>query len=250
MLTWSRGFTINYESAGTGPPVVLVPGTLSSAAQWELFGYTRALAIDARVVAVDPLGHGLSDKPHAPDAYAAEGVIADLLAVLDAADIEQATVWGYSRGGWIAYGLAAAHPERVTRLVVGGFGAHAHAAELSLQSAWFEHLSRADWSGFWRTFGIEDSALLRPVEEANDPLAIAAAVAGSQRPTRAVDLAAVSCPTFHYVGAQDWIAEYVAADAEALGAPVKFLPGAQHLEAFAQAVPALAAVTPWLRGSP
>ncbi len=249
MQTRSRGFTINYESAGSGPPVVLVPGTLSSAAQWELFGYTRALGADARVVAVDPLGHGFSDKPHAPDAYEATGVIADLVAVLDAADIEQASLWGYSRGGWIAYGLAAAHPERVTRLVVGGFGAHAHAAELSLQSAWFEHLSRADWPSFWRTLGIEDAEPLRSIEEANDPLAIAAAVAGSQRPTRAVDLDAINCPTFHYVGAQDWIAEYVAADAEALGAPVKFLSGARHLEAFADAAPALAAVTPWLRGS-
>ncbi|MGH2870554.1 MAG: hypothetical protein ACRDNK_23670 [Solirubrobacteraceae bacterium] len=45
MQTRSRGFAINYESVGTRPPVMLVPGTLSSAAQWELFGYTRALGV-------------------------------------------------------------------------------------------------------------------------------------------------------------------------------------------------------------
>jgi pimeloyl-ACP methyl ester carboxylesterase len=80
----SRGFTINYEVRGDGPPLVLVPGTLSSAAQWELFGYVETLCDIYRVVSVDPLGHGRSDKPHDPDAYAAAGVTADLLAVLDA----------------------------------------------------------------------------------------------------------------------------------------------------------------------
>jgi pimeloyl-ACP methyl ester carboxylesterase len=227
--TRSRGFMIHYEVAGTGLPLVLVPGTLSSAAQWELFGYVRALAEEFRVVSVDPLGHGRSEKPHAPDAYHAAGVTADLVAVLDAEGIEQSTVWGYSRGGWIAYRLAATYPERVARIVIGGFASHAHQAELPGQSAWCEHLSRSDWAAFWRLLGIEDRRPLKPIERDNDPLAIAAAVAGSQRPTRYVDLEAVRCPSLHYVGGDD--------------------PGAAHLGAFADAAPALGAVRPWLTGS-
>ena len=54
----SRGFTIHYEARGAGPPLVLVPGTLSSAAQWELFGYVDMLCERYRVISVDPLGHG------------------------------------------------------------------------------------------------------------------------------------------------------------------------------------------------
>jgi len=242
VYTRSRGFTIHYEVAGTGLPLVLVPGTLSSAAQWKLFGYVRAVADEFRVVSVDPLGHGLSEKPHSPDAYDAAGVAADLVAVLDAEGIERATVWGYSRGGWIACGLAATYPERVARIVIGGYASHAHEAELPIQSAWFEHLSRGDWTAFWRSFGIEDRRPMKQVEQDNDPLAIAAAVAGSQRPTRYVDLQAVRCPSLHYVGGEDWIADHVRSDAAVLGAPLAILPGATHLTAFADAVPALQAV--------
>jgi pimeloyl-ACP methyl ester carboxylesterase len=242
----SRGFTIHYEARGAGPPLVLVPGTLSSAAQWELFGYVETLCDTYRVISVDPLGHGRSDKPHDPDAYAAAGVTADLLAVLDAEDVDRASVWGYSRGGWITYRLAAEHPERVQRIVVGGFASHAHRAEVPMQSAWIEQLGAGDWAGFWRTFNIEDRGPLTPIEEANDPLAIAAAVAGSQRPTRYVDLAGIRCPSFHYVGDQDPIARYVRADARTLAAPAEVCPEATHLTAFANPEPAIAAVSSWL----
>jgi pimeloyl-ACP methyl ester carboxylesterase len=237
---------IHYEVAGAGLPLVLVPGTLSSAAQWELFGYVRVLAEEFQVVSVDPLGHGRSEKPHAPDAYDAIGVTDDLVAVLDAEGIEQATVWGYSRGGWIAYRLAATHPERVARIVIGGFASHAHEAELPIQSAWREHLSCGDWTAFWRLHGIEDRRPLKRTEQDNDPLAIAAAVAGSQRPTRYVDLEAIRCPSLHYVGGADWIGDHVRSDAAALGAPLAVLPGATHLSAFADAELALGAVRPRL----
>ena len=249
MQAQSRGFTIHYEARGAGPPLVLVPGTLSSAAQWELFGYVEMLCNRYRVISADPLGHGRSDKPHDPDAYAAAGVTADLLAVLDAEDVDRATVWGYSRGGWITYRLAAEHPERVQRMVVGGFASHAHQAEVPMQSSWIEHLGAGDWAGFWRTFNIEDRGPLAPIEAANDPLAIAAAVAGSQRPTRYVDLAAIRCPSFHYVGERDPIAAYVRADARTLAAPVEVCPAATHLTTFANAEPATAAVLSWLERS-
>jgi pimeloyl-ACP methyl ester carboxylesterase len=246
METRSRGFMIHYEVTGTGPPLVLVPGTMSSAAQWTLFGYIAELTDEFRAIAVDPLGHGRSDKPHAPDAYAAAEVTADLLAVLDAEGLERATVWGYSRGGWLACLLAAAHPERVERIAIGGFASHAHEAEVPLLSGWVEHLGRGDWDAFWRTFGVEDRAPLKPIEEENDPQAVAAAVAGSLQPTREVDLRAIQCPSVHYVGGEDWIVDHVRADAAMLDAPFHVLPGRTHLTAFADAAQALAVVRPGL----
>lgn len=71
-------------------------------------------------------------------------------------------------------------------------------------------------------------------------------MAGSQRPTRYVDLRAIRCPSLHYVGAQDWIADHVRADAAALGAPLEVLPGATHLSAFSGAAAVLGAVRRWL----
>ena len=246
MQTQSRGFTIHYEDSGTGSPLVLVPGTLSSAAQWELFGYVGALREAYRVISIDPLGHGCSDKPHDPDAYLAAAVTADLVAVLDAEGLDRVTVWGYSRGGWLTYRLAADHPERVQRIIIGGFASHAHLAELPRQSAWIEHLSRRDWTGFWRTWGIDDPGPLAQIEAANDPLAVAAAVAGSQRPDRRVDLEAIRCPSFHYAGDLDPVAAHVRADARALGAPVATFSAATHLSAFTDARAALDAVSAWL----
>ncbi len=246
MKTQSRGFTIHYEAAGTGPPLVLLPGTMSSAAQWQLFGYIEELAREHRVLAVDPLGHGQSEKPHDADAYAPADVTADILAVLDAEELEQASVWGYSRGGWLAYRLAASYPERVARIAIGGFASHAHQAEVPRLSDWVEYLGRGDWAAFWRTFGVNDHRPLKAIEDANDPLAVAAAVAGSMQPTRAVDLQAIQCPSLHYVGGQDWIVDHVRADAAALQAPVNVLDGLTHLTAFADARQALAIVRPGL----
>jgi pimeloyl-ACP methyl ester carboxylesterase len=246
MNTQSRGFTIHHEAGGAGPPLVLLPGTMSSAAQWKMFGYIEELAGEHRVLAVDPLGHGQSDKPHDPDAYAPADVTADILAVLDAEALEQATVWGYSRGGWLACRLAAAYPERVARIAIGGYASHAHQAEVPRLSAWVEHLGRADWAAFWRTFGVDDHRPLKPIEDENDPLAVAAAVAGSLQPTRSVDLQAIQCPSLHYVGGQDWIVDHVRADAAALHAPVHVLDDLTHLTAFAAAGQALAIVRPGL----
>ena len=131
MQTTSRGFRIHYTVDGEGPPLMLVAPTLGAAEHWLDAGYVAALAPSWRVINVDPLGHGNSDTPHDPDAYEAAGVTKDQVAVLDAEGVDKATVWGYSRGGWLACSLAAAHPERVDQIVVGGFAMHAHEEQVA-----------------------------------------------------------------------------------------------------------------------
>jgi 2-succinyl-6-hydroxy-2,4-cyclohexadiene-1-carboxylate synthase len=71
-----------------------------------------------RTVAVDLIGHGASDAPSDPDRYRVERCIEDLLAVLDALEISQAAVLGYSMGGRVALRFALAAPERVSALVL------------------------------------------------------------------------------------------------------------------------------------
>ena len=74
----------------------------------ELLGGLRVMAPDLR-------GHGRStwDPP-----WGAERHVADLLATLDAAGVERATVVGHSFGGLLALHLAATAPERVGGLVL------------------------------------------------------------------------------------------------------------------------------------
>ena len=48
---------------------------------------------------IDCRGHGLSDKPHAQEAYTMEMRVTDVLAVMDDLDIDSAHYWGYSMGG-------------------------------------------------------------------------------------------------------------------------------------------------------
>ena len=111
----SRGYTISYEDAGVGQVIVLITGATMSAADWRDAGYVDLLADDHRVLSVDPLGNGLSDKPRDPDAYGWPEVAGDVLAVMDAADVDRAVLWGYSRGGRLAAALAAENPDRAAR---------------------------------------------------------------------------------------------------------------------------------------
>jgi len=248
MRAASRGFTIHYTVEGDGPPLVLVAPTLSSARHWDDLGYVRALSGEWRVINVDPLGHGDSDLPHDPDAYDPAGVAEDLIAVMDAEDVNRATVWGYSRGGWLACNLAGRHSERVERIVVGGYAMHAHEEEAGrLLEPLAGFLRQADWAALWQAFGETDMVLRQTIEDSNDPLAVAAAIEGSLRPTRFIDPASIHCPAMYYVGSNDWILPHVRADAGALDATVDVIAGQSHLGAFFKAVkPVLAAVMPRL----
>ncbi|HEU5265247.1 MAG TPA: alpha/beta fold hydrolase, partial [Jatrophihabitans sp.] len=122
------GHAIAYQAAGPpdGPPVVLLHGLASDSDTWD-----RALGALAghglRVLAVDLLGHGRSDKP--VSGYRLDDFADSLAAVLDAMDLPAATLCGHSLGGAIAVHFGARHPGRVQRLVLvasGGLGREVH----------------------------------------------------------------------------------------------------------------------------
>jgi pimeloyl-ACP methyl ester carboxylesterase len=94
----SRGWSISFRAEGDGPPLVLLHGWSQWSAQWREYGYAGQLAAPFRVIAVDLLGHGESDRPHDPDEYAEALLVADIVAVLDAEGAGRACVWGYSLG--------------------------------------------------------------------------------------------------------------------------------------------------------
>jgi pimeloyl-ACP methyl ester carboxylesterase len=121
-----RGQRIHYTVEGSGPLVVLQHGLFMDAASWKTNGIVDALKDRHTVVCVDSLGHGLSDKPADPRLYDQDQRAGDLAAVIDALaeanpDGGRAAVFGYSMGAWMAVGLAKHYPDKVSRLVVGGW---------------------------------------------------------------------------------------------------------------------------------
>ena len=100
---------------GEGPPLLLVHGWPQTWYQSRLL--MPALARDFEVVAVDQRGIGLSDKPE--DGYDTGTLADDLVGLMDALGHQRFALLGFDTGFLISYALAADHPDRVERLVVG-----------------------------------------------------------------------------------------------------------------------------------
>jgi 3-oxoadipate enol-lactonase len=105
---------IAYDVRGHGRPLVLVQGV--GVGRWGWEPVADRLARRFQVITIDNRGIGASDSPPGP--LTTRAMAQDVLAVLDHAGIQQASVLGTSLGGMIAQELALAHPERVDRLVL------------------------------------------------------------------------------------------------------------------------------------
>ena len=95
------------------PRVVLLHGGAGHAHSWAHLA--AALAPRYEVAALDQRGHGRSGPT---DRYGSRVLAADVGRLLDALKWPTASLVGHSMGGQAAYLFAAAHPERVRRLVV------------------------------------------------------------------------------------------------------------------------------------
>jgi pimeloyl-ACP methyl ester carboxylesterase len=106
---------LSIVEAGTGPPIVALPGL--GGTKISFLPTLADLADDYRVIAVDLPGFGDSDKPiGAP--YDAPWFADTIAALLDALELERAHVVGNSMGGRVGIELALREPDRVERLVL------------------------------------------------------------------------------------------------------------------------------------
>jgi non-heme chloroperoxidase len=90
----SDGYTLRYDEAGKGQPLVCIPGWSQTAAQWK--HQVSGLSDRYHVIAVDMRGHGESDKPN--HGYTIQRLAKDVQDLLAARNLTNATVMGHSMG--------------------------------------------------------------------------------------------------------------------------------------------------------
>ena len=196
----NAGVRLRYELHGPedGPPIVLVHGFASDyQLNWVGTRWQETLTkAGHRVIGLDCRGHGSSDKPHDPTAYALEIMAADVRRLLDHLQIETANYLGYSMGAKIGVQAMLDFPKRVGRVVLGGIGwggAFGAAQEIAkaLQGGPIEGPVAKNFYDFARA---------RP---SNDLEALAACILGAQPEPDPAALAAITNHMLVVVGDQD-----------------------------------------------
>lgn len=241
-----QGIRIHYQVEGEGPPLLLQHGFTQSLQSWHRAGYVNALQSHYRLILVDARGHGASDKPHDPAAYALPLHVGDIVAVLDALNLRVAPFWGYSMGGWIGFGMARYAPERAQALIIGG--QHPYGRRLSAASRPDGADPQAFVAAFLGRLGGDLTALSSERREelfANDFHALAAAQ--QDRPSLADILPTMTMPCLLYVGEADGpFPQLQTCITHMPNATLVSFPGLNHGETFRRADVVLPHVTRFL----
>lgn len=125
LFTKSGDYNIAYQVVGdAGPDLLYIPGFVSNVElAWDepmLARFLGRLASFARLITFDKRGTGLSDRVPNDELPTLEERMGDVVAVLDAAESQEAALLGHSEGGNLAVLFAATHPERTSALVTAG----------------------------------------------------------------------------------------------------------------------------------
>ncbi len=125
---WAKtidGVWIAYQDIGRGPLTLIFTNSMYSHLEvyWELPQFARfmnRLAASVRVLNFDRRGTGMSDRVELSSAL--ESGMDDVIAVMDAAGVERAAVYGWGEGSAAVAALyAGTHPDRTTALLIDGW---------------------------------------------------------------------------------------------------------------------------------
>ena len=108
-------FDVRDEGPRDGEPVVLLHGFPQTSVIWTPLG-GRLRAAGYRTLAPDQRGYSPGARPRGVRPYALPELVADALAVLDAATADRAHLVAHDWGAGVAWALAARHPDRVASL--------------------------------------------------------------------------------------------------------------------------------------
>ena len=114
------GTHLYYEEIGTGTPVVFVHEFAGDYRTWE--PQVRHFTRSHRCVTFSQRGYPPSDIPTDPKRYGQDIARDDVIAVMDALQIEKAHVVGHSMGAYTALHVGMRHPQRCISLVAAGCG--------------------------------------------------------------------------------------------------------------------------------
>lgn len=204
----NNGARIHYEVEGEGPPLVLCHGLYGSLEQWRAWGYVEALKDDYQLVLIDARGHGASDKPHDPEAYKTETMVADVVSVLDDLNIEKAHFLGYSMGGQIGWCIGRYAPDRFYSLIIGGMAHYERDPDIpdpdiDVMVPILKRGNEAVVAAFEETFGERLAPDIKNILMNNDPEAIIARLLRVERVEYDETIATTTLPCLLYMGEAD-----------------------------------------------
>jgi pimeloyl-ACP methyl ester carboxylesterase len=107
-----NGMQMYYEVSGRGDPLIVLHGAYMNIP--TMGALIPRLAKTRRVYAVEFQGHGRTTDINRPITY--QALADDVAAFMEAVDLEQADVFGYSMGAIAGLQLAIRHPSKVTKL--------------------------------------------------------------------------------------------------------------------------------------
>jgi len=114
-VTTSDGVSLYYLEAGSGRPILMIPGWSQTAEQFR--HQLEGLSDRYRVIALDMRGHGESDKPEF--GYKISRLAKDVRDVIEALDLDEVNILGHSMGSsviWNYYDMYG--PDRLSKLLL------------------------------------------------------------------------------------------------------------------------------------
>lgn len=116
----AAGIETNYHDMGEGKPTFLIHGSGPGVSAWANWRLTLpALAQHMRVIAPDMVGFGFSQRPE-NFVYNMDAWVKHAIGLMDALEIDRASIIGNSFGGGLALAMAIRYPERIDKLVLMG----------------------------------------------------------------------------------------------------------------------------------
>ncbi|MBX9245944.1 alpha/beta fold hydrolase [Actinotalea ferrariae] len=180
---------------GTAPAAVLLHGFPQDASAYDAVA-PRLAAVGVRTLVPDQRGYSPGARPRGRRAYVVTELVADVLALLDAAGLERAHVVGHDWGGSVAWAFAARHPGRTASVTVlstphpAAMAAALRRGDQARRSSymlWFQvprlpelTMLRRDAAGLRRSLrraGLEDGAADRYADRLLEPGALTSALA-------------------------------------------------------------------------
>ena len=246
------GCKINVEIEGpAGAPALMLSNSLgTNLHMWD--DQVPEFAKRYRVIRYDRRGHGQSGVPQGP--YSMERFGRDVIAVLDALDIEKTNWCGLSMGGMVGQWLGANAPDRMEKLVLSN--THSYYAD---KTPWQDRIKFIEEKGLeqlvegnmqrWFTAGFrerapETMARMKEMFVATDPKGYIACCQAIMNMDMRASNPTISVPTMVIVGAQDAATPPAAGEAiqqQIKGAKLKSLDAAhisnmEQPEAYTKAV--------------